>query len=75
MISAIYSIEEMHQSKEEALNQLAFKYWHLRGTHKAMFDFVQIYQGREWARSSYEPCDYPSYKEHLSECNQSKVKQ
>lgn len=75
MISAIYAIEEMHQSKDEALGQLAFKYWHLRGTHKAMLDFVKVYQGREWARNSYDPCNYPNYKEHISDCGQSIPKQ
>lgn len=71
MISAIYELEEMKQPKEKALEQLSFRYWHVRKFHPAMSEFAKIYQGREWARSSYEPCDYPLYKEHISECSKS----
>ena len=60
MISALYQIEEMGISKEQALDQLSFKYWHIRNFHPAMSEFVKIYDGWNWALSNYNPCDYPA---------------
>lgn len=68
MVSALYALEEMKQSKDKAMEQLSIKYWHVRRFHPAMAEFVNIYKDREWARSSYEPCDYPLYKENILEC-------
>lgn len=69
MISAIYQIEEMHKSKEEALNQLTFKYWHVRSFHPAMSEFVRAYQGEDWAIKKYDPCDFPKFLEKPGICD------
>lgn len=68
MASALYVLEEMGRSKEEALQQLSFKYWHVRSFHPAMAEFVKIFESRSWAESSYSSCSYPKYVEHPEVC-------
>ncbi len=60
MVSALYAFDKMGQSREDALRQLAFKYWHVELFHPAMDDFIRAYDGREWARD-YQRCVYPRY--------------
>lgn len=68
MVSALYEMEEMKIPKEEALEQLSPKYLHLKAFHPAMDEFINVYQNREWAMNTYEPCDYPKFVEHLGKC-------
>lgn len=68
MVSALYQIEEMGKSKEEALEQLRFKYWYVEAFHPAMTEFIKVYQGSDWAQNSYQPCSYKKFKNDLPEC-------
>ncbi len=68
MVSALYQVEEMGKTKEEALKQLSFKYWYIEDFHPAMVEFIKIYNGRRWAKDKYEPCSYEKYKHDLPEC-------
>lgn len=68
MVSALYQIEEMGKSKEEALKQLSFKYWYVEAFHPAMTEFIRVYDGNEWAKSRYQPCSYDQFKLDLPEC-------
>lgn len=69
MISAIYKIEQMNSSKDEALKQLSFRYWHIESFHPAMKSFVSIYEGWAWLNTKYDHCAYDrSLIEKPNEC-------
>lgn len=53
---AIYRMEYMGQSKEEALKALSLKYYHFSWFEPAKKYFINAYQGKEWAKEIYEPC-------------------
>lgn len=72
MISAIYQIEEMKRPKQEALDQLSFKYWHVQQFHPAMSAFVEAYQGYDWADQKYDPCEFPQFLENTKDCHGAK---
>lgn len=61
--SAIYQMEYMGKTREEALEMLTLKYDHLALVTPAKRYFIGLYQGREWARGFYDPCsaDYLYY--------------
>lgn len=68
MVTALYLVEEMGKSKDEALKQLSFKYWYVEAFHPAMTEFIRVYQGHDWAKNKYEPCIYDKFKHDLPEC-------
>lgn len=56
--SAMYLIDFMGKSKKEALKMLRIKYGHLRWRYPAKRYFIkEIYQGKEWAKDHYRPCE------------------
>ena len=55
--SALYQIEYMGRSPEEALAMLSFPYRHLSWLKPAKRYFIERYQGEQWVRNGYEPCD------------------
>jgi protein tyrosine/serine phosphatase len=59
--SAIYQIEYMGKSKEEALEMLTLRHLHLGWRRPAMRYFIGRYQGEEWVRNAYDPCE-PDYE-------------
>jgi len=55
--SAIYKMEYMGVSKEEALKQLRiWPYGHVKWKFPAKRYFIKLYQGEKWAREVYDPC-------------------
>jgi protein tyrosine phosphatase (PTP) superfamily phosphohydrolase (DUF442 family) len=55
--TALYAIDFMHQSKEEAIAEhLNFHYWHVPTFHPAKTEFVRRYPGMETALASYDLC-------------------
>ena len=55
--SAIYAMEYMGKSKEEALKMLTPKFFHIEKRHPAKRYFIKKYEGRDWAINDYNPCD------------------
>lgn len=59
--SAIYAMEYMGWSREEAMRMLSPRYFNF-GFKKAKHYFIrEVYQGEEWARWEYEPCEHRHY--------------
>jgi protein tyrosine phosphatase (PTP) superfamily phosphohydrolase (DUF442 family) len=54
--AAIYAIDHMGSSREQALEQLTPRHLHFRWWRPAQRYFVARYQGTRWARESYFPC-------------------
>ncbi len=55
--TAIYKLEYMDATKEEALKMLSFKYFHLSWLHPAKRYFIKdVYQGIDWVYNQYYPC-------------------
>jgi protein tyrosine phosphatase (PTP) superfamily phosphohydrolase (DUF442 family) len=61
--AALYRIECMGASKDEALEELSLCYGHLGFWYPAKRHLVEIYGGREWARDGYDPCE-GTWSEH-----------
>ncbi|MFL5812912.1 MAG: dual specificity protein phosphatase family protein [Bdellovibrionia bacterium] len=59
--SAIYEMEYMGKSREEALEMLTLKYDHLELAAPAKRYFINLYGGKDWAYHTYDPC-VQSYK-------------
>lgn len=61
--SAIYQLEYMGASKQEALEMVSWRFLHLSLLRPAMRYFIERYRDEQWARSSYDPCrtDYRYY--------------
>lgn len=68
MIAALYAMEEMNLTKEDAFKQLSPKYLHFEAFHLAMDDFIRTYKGKSWALNIYDPCEYPGYVENPQTC-------
>jgi protein tyrosine/serine phosphatase len=69
--AALYQIEYMGKSKEEALKMLHPKYLHLSLFVPAKKYFVNLYQGQRWAYKEYDPCNNNYYyfnPGHFIEC-------
>jgi uncharacterized protein (TIGR01244 family) len=68
--SAIYAMDYMGKSREEALKQVSFQYLHVPLLQPAKRLFVSRYDGPEWAKSSYDPCspELRKYAKHESYC-------
>lgn len=54
--SAMYLMDYMGKTREEALEMLTIKYDHLAFYMPAKRYFIGFYGGKEWARHSYDPC-------------------
>lgn len=61
--SALYAIEYMGKSKDEALGQLSFKYLHVSFLNPGKKYFIDIYKGLDWVKNEYDPCS-PALIEH-----------
>ena len=59
--SAIYAIDEMGFSNDEALELLTPRFLHFRWFRPAKRYFIERYRGRRWARREYDPCDFEYY--------------
>lgn len=59
--SAIYQMEYMGRTKQQALEMLSPRYFHISWLRPAKRYFIERYQGEEWARTRYDPCD-PGYE-------------
>lgn len=68
--SAVYVMDYMGKSREEALDQLSLKYLHVAMFMKAKSLFVENYQGRDWLLKDYDPCKTPfrAYAKSESGC-------
>lgn len=66
-VSAIYEVEFMGKSKEQAIeDQLRFKYWHVRAFHPAKAELVRQWQGLDWAIEKYDLCSqFPEWAEKV----------
>ena len=54
--SAIYAMEFMDQSREQALEQLSIKYLHVSYFQPAQKVLIENYQGLRWVEEEYSPC-------------------
>lgn len=54
--SALYAIEYMGQSPEQALEMLTLRYRHLALARPAKREFIGRYRGEAWVRHAYDPC-------------------
>jgi len=61
--AALYQIEYMGRSPQQALEMLSLRYRHFAPTRRAVRRFVETYRGEAWVRSGYDPCgpDYEGY--------------
>lgn len=66
--SAIYSMEFLKQSKEEAIaKNLNFKHWHVKAFHPAMSEFIRRWKGIDTMIQSYDACS-PEYRDFAENC-------
>ena len=64
--SAIYSVEFMHMSKDQAIKKnLRFDHWHVESFHPAKAEFVRRWKGLDEMIKSYDVCsnDYRDFAE------------
>lgn len=69
--SAMYKLDFMDASKKEAMKMQTIKYFHLKKRYPAKRYFIgEIYQGKEWAKDNYYPCDgkYQHYDVNNPHC-------
>jgi protein tyrosine/serine phosphatase len=61
--AALYQIEHMGRPKDQALDMLSLYYGHIQVFKPAKIYFVQLYEGKQWAYDTYDPCvqDYQYY--------------
>lgn len=55
--TAVYMIDYMHASREQALEQVSAKYLHMTMLQPAKRLFVANYEGADWLRTKYDPCE------------------
>jgi protein tyrosine/serine phosphatase len=61
--AAIYSMEFLRQSKEEAIEKnLNFKYWHVKTFHPAKAEFIRRWKGLDQMIETYDVCS-PEYRD------------
>lgn len=53
---ALYLMDQMGRSRNDALSALSSRYHHYEIAAPAMRYFISQYQGREWAYETYDPC-------------------
>ena len=54
---AIYQMEYMNKTREEALKSFSFRHYYVELFAPAKRYFVENYQGKEWAYTDYDHCD------------------
>lgn len=54
--SALYEIEYMGRTAEQALEMLSARFRHLEWLRPAKRAFVRAYRGEQWVRDHYDPC-------------------
>ena len=54
--SALYGIEYMGHTKEQALAMLTLRHRYWSWLHPAKRAFVRAYRGKTWVREQYDPC-------------------
>jgi protein tyrosine/serine phosphatase len=70
--SAIYQMEYMHKSKEQALEALSPYYFHFSFLVPSNTYFLGLYKGKKWALTEYDPCHQKySYFDPNRECHNS----
>jgi protein tyrosine/serine phosphatase len=70
--SAIYQMEYMHKTKEQALEMMSPKYFHLSFLVPSKTYFLDLYKGKDWALNEYDPCRQKySYFDQNRECRHS----
>lgn len=64
MVAALYQRFFMNQSLEKSLEQLSFRYWHVRFLHPAMSAFVEKAKSADWLLTDYNVCssDFADYR-------------
>lgn len=60
-VSALWVLDQMGGSKEEALEQLSITYGHRKYKNSAKDFLIEIWQGRTWAMNDYDHRHYPHY--------------
>lgn len=68
--SAVYQIDYMGKSREEALDQLSIHYLHMMPFLPAKTLFVENYKGADWLLKEYDPCSkiFRKYAKRESNC-------
>lgn len=56
MVAAMYEKFIKNSSDEKALDQLRFKYWHVRFLRPAMSEFIKKVTSLDWLKSDYNEC-------------------
>lgn len=59
--TALWLLEKQGKSKQEALKQLSLQYGHRKYVNSAKDFLIQLWCGREWLATTYNPKDYPKY--------------
>lgn len=54
---AIYKMEYMNKSREEAMSSFSFRHFYVELFAPAKAYFVENYQGKDWAYADYDHCD------------------
>lgn len=52
--AALWVLDQQNRRKKDALNQLAFKYGHIKLKTPKKRKFIKMWQGREWAENIYK---------------------
>lgn len=61
-ISALWVLDQMKKSNEEALEQLSIWHRHNRLMYPAKDFLIKIWRGREWFINQYDPKNYPQFQ-------------
>lgn len=64
MVAALYEKVIQNKTVDEALEQVSFKYWHVRAFHPAMSDFIRHTKDLNWVKNEYNVCaaEYSAYR-------------
>ncbi len=68
--SALYEMAILGKSKDQALQMLSAKFHHFDFFRPAKRYFIEIYQGEDWLRKAYHPCngEFKFYDTKSPEC-------
>jgi len=55
--TAVYVVDYMGASREQALEHVSFKYLHVSLFHPAKRLFVENYEGADWLANKFNPCE------------------
>ncbi len=70
LAAALYERVIKNESIDEAMNELSFRYWHVRAFHPAMSGFIQSTKDLNWVMNDYNVCapEYSAYRKPDYEC-------